>query len=384
MNYEHTEAVALAKRAVKHLQENTTDQAESKMIMPVSNYVDKELYAKEVENIFKTLPLALCLSVDVPENGSYNTFTILDIPIIVVRGKDGVVRALLNMCRHRGMKVCKEGKGKGTRFSCPYHAWIYDSQGTLVTAYDEDKFGELERKFYSLTELPCVERGGFIWVGLDPDAAFDINDWLGGMAANLDQLNLADWHLYDQRDLDGPGWKVTMDGMLECYHHNPVHGKTVGRFTIGNMLVWDNFEPHQRLVLSRKTLGEMADMPEDQWIPDQHIRRIHSIFPNLSISGVISGHCLVTQVLPSNEPGKAVTRQSILTEKPPETEEERAEAKAFSEVALNAVRDEDYSMGLEIESALSSGSYICKEFVYGKNEPGLQYFHKMVEKYRAD
>jgi hypothetical protein len=80
-------------------------------------------------------------------------------------------------------------------------------------------------------------------VALTPGQTFDIDDWLGGFQAPSRQLELDRWFLYEQREIEGPGWKVAWDGYLEAYHHNQVHRDTVGQYTIGNLLCHDTYGP---------------------------------------------------------------------------------------------------------------------------------------------
>jgi phenylpropionate dioxygenase-like ring-hydroxylating dioxygenase large terminal subunit len=376
----HQKKMGLARRLVDLHQAGSTDQAPEPMVQSLDAYTDPARWRHEVNRIFKGLPLPVALSVELPEPGDYRAMTIFDVPLLMVRGKDGVVRAMINACRHRGAPVTEEGRGhKGSgRFSCPYHAWTYDDHGTLVSMFGQSTFGDVDPADLGLKTLPCAERSGLIWAGLTPGDDFDIDEWLGGFRAELDSLQLGDWHLYAQRTLDGPGWKVTWDGYLEGYHQQAVHPQTVGKNTIANLATWDTYGPHQRFVFARKSLPQLVDLPESQWVPDDHIRLIHSGFPNLSISGILGGHCLVSLVFPLLEMDKTVTIQTVLTAKQPETEAEKKAAEDFAQMALLAVRDEDYGMGFRIQAGLNSKGN--EAFIFGRNEPTLQHYHRMVEK----
>lgn len=321
------------------------------------------------------------LSVELPTNGSYVARTILGKPLLVVRGNDGVVRSFLNVCRHRGARVCKEGSGSASKFVCPYHAWTYNRQGALVGMYGKDKFGATEAGNLGLTELACHERAGIVWGVLTPGIAFDADEWLGEFKAELETLDLANWHLFDQREIPGPGWKVTMDGYLEAYHHDQVHATTLALHTIGNLLVHDTYGPHQRLVMGRKDLGELDNQPESEWQALEKLRLIHSIFPNMSISGILGDHCLVSQILPGETAETTMTRQTILSAKKPVTEAEIEKSLAFSKMAETAVAGEDYPVGQTIQAGLKSGAN--EFFVIGRNEPAIQHYHRMVEKFAS-
>ncbi|MEO1227172.1 MAG: aromatic ring-hydroxylating dioxygenase subunit alpha [Pseudomonadota bacterium] len=306
------ETLDLARRAVVHFSNRTTDQAASTYALDVSAYTDPERYALEVEKVFKELPLALALSIEVAEPNSYSAIEVVGTPVIVTRDGDGKAHAFLNACRHRGAPVCANGRGERREFSCPYHAWTYDLKGKLVSIYGEKTFGEVDTEKRSLKELPCAERAGLIWVCLTPGKSFDIDDWLGGFAYELETLDLANWYLYEQRDIDGPGWKVAWDGYLEAYHHNTLHAESVGKYTVGNLMLHDTYGPHQRIVFGRKSLRRIAKLPEDQWDdPSEHIRLIHSVFPNTSISGVMGDHCLVSQVFPGPTPDTTPSRRGF-------------------------------------------------------------------------
>jgi phenylpropionate dioxygenase-like ring-hydroxylating dioxygenase large terminal subunit len=373
------DSAALARRALAHLHAKTTDQSPTTMVQPVEAYNDPERFRREVDRIFHHLPLGLALSIELPEPGSYLALTVMEKPILMVRGQDGVVRAFINACTHRGAQLCKPGSGRVQRLVCPYHAWRFDLQGHLSGMFGAETFGEVGPDAQSLTELHCAERVGVVWVHLTPGDAMDIDAWLGDFAGPLAGLRLDNWHIYTQRDIPGPGWKATWDGYLESYHHNTVHPNTVGKYTIGNLILHDGFGPHQRLVFGRKTLAEIESVPEAQWdtVAEAHMRRIHLCFPNLAVSGVLGDHCMVSQVFPGPTPETTITRQTVMSARVPVTDEEKAATASFSEVVLKAVRDEDYVIGFSIQQSLRAGGN--KAFTFGRNEPGVQHFHKTVD-----
>ena len=370
------DATGLARRALAHFQNRTTDQAPAQMRLPVDAYADPERYAREVQRVFRELPIAVALSLELPEPGSYKAETLMGIPLLVTRDESGAAHAFLNVCRHRGAIVCPAGSGQRKRFSCPYHAWTYDLRGKLVAVNAADTFGDVDRETRPLTELPCAESAGVVWACLTPGAAFDIDAWLGEFAPKLASLRLEDWVVYEQRELAGAGWKATMDGYLEVYHHDSVHRSTVGQYTIGNLLVHDVYGPHQRLTFGRRNLPELESLPESEWNPDDCIRIIHSVFPNLSISGIVGGHCLVSQIFPGPTHETTVTRQTVLCSTAEQTDEWREAARTFSEMTLQAVRDEDYAVVATIQAALPANAN--RDFIIGRNEPGVQHYHRTV------
>ena len=117
----------------------------------------------------------------------------------------------------------------------------------------------------------------------------------------------------------------------------------------------------------------------DFWGISIEFRFIHSGFPNLSISGILGDHCLVSHIIPGPTPETTTTRQSILVAKRPETPAEIAASENFSAMVLQAVQDEDYGIGLGIQACLDSGAN--RDFVFGRNEPALQNYHKWVARF---
>ena len=372
-----SDASELASRALKHFNEGTTDRAPSQMRIPVSAYTDEAQFQAERQAVFFESPIAVALSLEIPKPGDFLTQTIMDKPLLLTRDKEGVLHCFINVCRHRGAKVCSAEKGRQSRFSCPYHAWTYSNKGELIGVYGEDSFGDVDRASMGLAELPCDERSGVILACLTPREPLDLDNWLGEFASKLADQNLEQWHLYTERFLSGAGWKATLDGYLEVYHHDSVHGKTVGPYTVGNLLVHDTWGTHQRMVIARKDITELNDTAPENWeAPESYIRVVHSVFPNLSISAILGGQCLIGFVYPGETSTTTVTRQLILSAEAPETDEQKATIESFSQMTLQAVRDEDYALVATIQGALHAGAN--DSFLIGRNEPAVQHYHRSI------
>ena len=369
----------LTRRVFELWQDNTTDLAPEVMRQSVDAYLDQPRFEYEVERIFKHLPMALALSSELPAPDTYKAMDVMGVPVLLTRGADGAARAFLNVCRHRGSPLCEAGSGSAQRLSCPYHAWSYDTAGDLVGMFGAHTFGDIDRDHLALTPLVCVEKAGFVFACLTPGVTFDIDAFLGDFAPYVTALDLDQWHIFEQRTLEGPGWKVAWDGYLEGYHQERLHPKTVGLNTIGNLMAHDTWGPHQRIVFGRKSLPKLVDQPEEEWDLDEHIRLIHSIFPNVSISGILGDYCLLSQLFPGPTVDTSLTIQTVLCRHEPTTEEEQKVAEQFSALVLQAVRDEDYWVGFQIQNALKSGA--TSEVLFGRNEPSLQHYHYAVERY---
>jgi nitrite reductase/ring-hydroxylating ferredoxin subunit len=104
------------------------------LALPPEAYTDRGLYELEVETIFQREWLLIGRANDIANAGDWFTFQILDDPLLVVRGMDGVIRVLSNICRHRYMPVALAEQGNANRFVCSYHRWTYDTTGKLIAA----------------------------------------------------------------------------------------------------------------------------------------------------------------------------------------------------------------------------------------------------------
>ena len=176
--------LALTRRVLRLHEAGATDMAAAPMRQSADAYVNPERWSHEVDKVFRELPLALAASAELPKAGDYRALHAAGVPVLLVRGGDGAVRAFVNACRHRGAPVVQDGRGRRRprRFLCPYHAWAYDERGALVGMFGADTFGEVARQELGLAELPAAERGGFVWVALKPGHDFDIDAWLGDFA----------------------------------------------------------------------------------------------------------------------------------------------------------------------------------------------------------
>ena len=136
--------------------------------------------------------------------------------------------------------------------------------------------------------------------------------------------------------------------------------------------------PHQRFAFGLKNINELSDIEEKDWDPENHLRLIHSVFPNSSISAIQNEHCLVSIIFPSLDLQETITTQYILCLKEPKTKEEIKKAEDFAELSRAAIIDEDYPINFKIQESIHSKANT--EFLFGKNEPIQQHYHNWIEK----
>ncbi|MBC9734454.1 aromatic ring-hydroxylating oxygenase subunit alpha [Nocardioides marmotae] len=152
-------------------------------------YVDPAVFAEEKKNIFSRTWIFLGHTSEVPRKGSFVTRRLLDDNIIIVRGKDLQVRAFYNVCRHRGMQVCRADDGETKRFTCPYHGWLYDIDGKLTSLpLEKPYFGEegLDRPNLGLKPLErFAEYKGLLFGSISAEGE-SLEEFLGDFAWYLD------------------------------------------------------------------------------------------------------------------------------------------------------------------------------------------------------
>ena len=160
----------------------------------------------------------------VAEPGSYFASQIGHIPIAVVRGSDGTLRGLVNVCRHRGHLVV-EGIGCRETLQCPYHAWTYNLDGSLRRAPRSEREPGFDSTGLSLAPVSVGTWGPFVFVNPDPDAA-PLEAALGGLPAIVAQSGLdvgaIRFHSHHEWPIEA-NWKIVMENFLECYHCPTAH-----------------------------------------------------------------------------------------------------------------------------------------------------------------
>ena len=102
-------------------------------------YSDPDVYQLELERVFGRSWLFLAHDSQLPRRGSFVQTYMGEDPVLVVRQKDHGVKAFLNQCRHRGMRICRAEEGTNRTFTCSYHGWAYDLEGNLVNVPQEER-----------------------------------------------------------------------------------------------------------------------------------------------------------------------------------------------------------------------------------------------------
>lgn len=363
--------VDLTRRALKLARDKTTDLAPAEYRVAATDYTSIERHRRD-RAMLAGSPQLVGYASELPGPGAYCTKTVMGRSILLTRTSEGSVKAFDNVCLHRQSRVAT-GCGTAKRFVCPYHAWTYDNTGRLVGVPGLEGFGSVNPKSDGLTELPAAELAGFLWVALDPRASLDVAAHLGPLAAELDSWGIGGWSPLGEKVLDSPiNWKLALDTFAESYHFATVHRQTFATIARSNCTVFDSFGPHHRLVFPLNTIGDLEEVPEEQWNPLHNLVVIYALFPNVVLSVTIANGELF-RVYPGEHPGRSITVHQNATPQDLSDASVAAGAAAVFDYAHATVRDEDYRLVEGLQANLESGAR--SHLLFGRNEPGLQHRH---------
>jgi len=370
--------VAMAERTIAHNKAGTVHLTESVTTIPASNYFDPERWQREVDMIFKRVPLLLAMTAEIKEVNTYKAIDVVGMPVLISRGADGIARAFVNMCSHRGAQLVDPGVGTARRFACPYHNWTYNQEGDLVGVFKQDDFGQLDTSCLGLTQLPIAERAGLIWVTLSPDSKLDFDAFFAGYDEMLEFCDFASMNHFGTRILAGPNWKISFDGYVDFYHLPILHKNTFGPDMSPDAL-FHRVGPHQRVTGPRGNWAKLEGRPTSEWPESVLTGGVWSVFPHGSIAGFeIEGHKIyqVARVFPGATADESVTYLDFISTAP-KTDEFIAAANKQIAFLENVVRDEDYATGLKIQRTVKTGAK--KVLHFGRNEGGAQYVHGWLD-----
>ena len=193
------------------------------LTLPFPWYSDEEMLRRERARIFARSWQYAGRAEQVAVPGAYLATDAGGIPILVVRDREGELRAFLNVCRHRGA-VLTDGCGTRETIQCHYHAWTYDLDGSLRAAPRADREAGFDREALSLLPASAGVWGPFLFVNPDP-AAPPLEEQLGELPAILARDIDVDGLVFHSRVEFGSNanWKVVVENFLECYHCPTAH-----------------------------------------------------------------------------------------------------------------------------------------------------------------
>ena len=338
--------------------------------IPARYYHDPAWYELERQAVFMRAWLNIGHVCELPEPGSFirRDLEFARASLLIVRGKDGEVRAFHNACTHRGTQLVAEESGKQAKFSCPYHMWTYGTDGALLSAPDFERF-YVDKADCALKQVAVGVSGGLIFVSLDPQQS--LADYLGPMAASLEALPVAratTFHEYVY-EIDA-NWKLTYDNFQENYHLRFIHSNTVGpgvgpdnpfgyptHFALHGrhrtQSIWVNPAPEVNPVMMQGFARGAPRLQSDGLLGHPLGREYYALFPNLFLLGAPNNHFLHTVFPLGAERSRGVIRLYWIGD------DDTASTRYSREFAMATTRDvhaEDVGVIEAGQRGLSSGA----------------------------
>jgi phenylpropionate dioxygenase-like ring-hydroxylating dioxygenase large terminal subunit len=272
----------ITERVLSHIANRSTDAGEELWREPVENYRSQQRFDAEMQRVLRRSYTAFCPSAALPEAGSFIARDAAGMPIVAVRGRDGVVRAFHNVCRHRGMRIAADS-GCVNAFVCPYHGWTYELDGRLRHIPHAEGFPGLDKSHHGLAPLHVVERLGLVFIAQAPSAP---QLELAGIPELLGQ----EQKLYaTSARVTEANWKIVLEGFLEGYHIRATHPESFFPYGFDNLNVVEHIGPHSRVTFPFRRIEKLAAVPPSERRVLGFVTFVYHIFPNALVT-VLSNH----------------------------------------------------------------------------------------------
>ena len=189
--------------------------------LPQQLYVGEEAFRFDTEVMLPSVWLFACTVAHIKKPGDWFLFEMASNSVIILRGKDGEVRAFFNSCRHRGSRICQAQQGNAAKLICPYHQWTYSLDGALFGARNMGP--DFDKTLHRLTPVALENIGGLIFICLG-DNPPDMGRVKDDIAAQIGIYDLEQCKVAVQDDLiEDANWKLVMENNRECYHCDANH-----------------------------------------------------------------------------------------------------------------------------------------------------------------
>tara|TARA_X000000368_G_scaffold292351_2_gene232448 strand:- start:1321 stop:2472 length:1152 start_codon:yes stop_codon:yes gene_type:complete len=353
-------------RIFNHIDNGTTDLGDTVWKEPVSNYYSKERFDAEI-SLLRRSPIPYCPSAALPDNGSFIARTASGTPLLVVRGEDGVVRAFINACKHRGMKVADGSGCKKKAFVCPYHAWAYDLNGKLKNIPGQEAFPEIDINDTGLSEISAIEKGGIVYVTQEGEIAEH-------MLKNAIDFFEPDQKMFSYNEVvDEANWKLLTETLLEGYHIKSLHKDTFYPFGLDNINLVETSGPNSRVIFPFKRIETIRHMNPSERRLNGVATSVFHLFPNASIS-ILSKHSSLTIMEPLSPSSVKIINylvyNSKINGKDISLEEAKKDAKFVNESGQN--EDREAARAIQETVTTSANSHLT----FGFFEKAIVNFHQ--------
>lgn len=309
--------------------------------------VDPDILALERERLFSRRWVYACHDSEMKEPGDFKTRDVAGRPLILCRDGDGKLRAFLNTCRHRGATVCREREGKAKTFSCFYHGWSYNIDGSLRPVPGPDSYGpSFDTADYGLAQAPRFEQYRDFWfVNFDPDAVPLVDD----LAEAKDYIDLV--------VAQSPSGKMEVIQGVQEYDIR----------ANWKLLIENSFDDYHLLTTHSTWLNYMKDSGVEMKRPEGLLLPAHGVGKDLG-----NGHACVDNI---NFRGRPVARWISIygEESKPEMEEIRKElVERLGEERAARVADTNRNLVVFPNLVLNDGSSVTIRTFYPVSEDHMR------------
>jgi phenylpropionate dioxygenase-like ring-hydroxylating dioxygenase large terminal subunit len=375
---------ARIRRALEHLRNGTTDEFDAVRPFGPEEFTDPETARRERDLVFGRFPSIVAHGSELPEPNDFITLRMPRNNIIVMRQPDRSVKAFVNLCRHRGALLEERDQGRCRLFSCGYHRWSYNPDGSLRAVTRDSTFGDIDRSRHGLIELPCEERHGFIWVVDQAGRGVDVAAWLGPeMDGILAGYQLGDLVAFRAEGFDEPvNWKIMQDAFLDGYHIQYAHPNTAARHIHTNVLALEDFGRHCRFISPRKSIDRWIDEDPGDRSLARDVIETHFLLPNSTLLRQPDHFQLLTFRPHPAEPGRSRMEMRLLV---PAVQVSGMDEESWTrlwqknwKILLAVLHEEDFPLLRGSQRGLESAD--AGGMLLGRNEVANQVFHRELRK----
>lgn len=199
-------------------------------------YYQPAIFASEQDRIFERMWFCAARTAEIATPGAFRKVQVGRESVLLVRGRDGALRAFLNICRHRGAMLCIEDSGEaGRHLRCPYHAWTYGLDGKLFAAPNlatltDEAGARISRTQYGLIPVSLREWLGYAWVCVADEPPPFQDDVIGAVTERLGSAEAIDSYRVAELSVGrrvvyhvAANWKLIVENFMECYHCSTIH-----------------------------------------------------------------------------------------------------------------------------------------------------------------
>jgi phenylpropionate dioxygenase-like ring-hydroxylating dioxygenase large terminal subunit len=375
--------LALVRRFFRSRRGRTDDLADDVWRVPAAEYTSAEHLAREEQLLFRARPVVACLTADLPSPGDYVTFVCAGLPVLVVRGSDGAVRAFVNSCRHRGARVAADDRGSaGPCLVCPYHSWTYELDGAIrAQPGSVGGFAALDPATLGLRPLAVAEGHGLVLVRPGGTEPIDLPGLLGGVEADLDAFGIAGYHHVEtRRSVRAMNWKLVIDTFLEAYHIFSLHRRSIAPDYFSTPALFDAYGPNSRYIGVRRTITALEGRPEGEWSILPHATIHYVLVPNTLLVHQID-HVELWRVFPLGV-DRAEIHTGLYAPEAPSSDKARNYWRKNLDAVLAVTGNEDFPMCEQMHADMAAGA--TAELIFGRNEPALGHYHRSLRELQGD